>query len=198
TYGWVRFEPTPSQPPVEREKKPSTELKAADGTTAEELQALDFDLTGRDKMLLDDGLDLSNSGERWAAASTEEERGTVESALLATPLALAVLLGALWLAARVLLSRLSVSHRAYFQMAWLGGLLGLGLRPSYTPREYAQVLVRATPALRPEVETVVDGYEQETYASRQPSDEKEIDLSWRRIRSRLPLEMLLTRLFRRG
>lgn len=198
TYGWVRFEPTPSQPPVEREEKPSTELKAADGTTAEELQALDFDLTGRDKMLLDDGLDLSNSGERWAAASTEEERGAVESALLATPLALAALLGALWLAARVLLSRLSVSRRAYLQMAWLGGLLGLGLRPSYTPREYARVLVRATPALRPEVETVVDGYEQETYASRQPSDEKEIDLSWRRMRSRLPLEMLLTRLFRRG
>ncbi|MGE5619748.1 MAG: DUF4129 domain-containing transglutaminase family protein [Sphingomonadaceae bacterium] len=188
-YGWVRFEPTPSQPVPERfeltlDRPESADLTMEDGSPWD----LEIAPTDREKLLYSDSFDLGI--ETGAGDTRSSETSSVEVPRPVMPLAVGgVLLGA-WGIWRVLLSRLSPSGRAYLQMYWVAGLLGWRLRPSYTPGEYARVLGRAAAALEPEVEAVADSYAEATYGRPEPATEKKAERSWRRIRWRLPLELL--------
>ncbi|MHB0871658.1 MAG: DUF4129 domain-containing transglutaminase family protein, partial [Chloroflexota bacterium] len=188
-YGWVRFEPTPSQPVPERPRMAPDQPEAADiMSEGGELWDLGSDLSPRDQLIYSDGFDFGP--ETWSAGTGSTEAGAVELPRLAVPLALGVALLGFWGLWRVVLSRLSPSGRAYFQMYWVASLLGWRLRPSQTPSEYARVLGSASAALEPEVDAVASSYAETTYGGRDPAAETRAERSWRRIRWRLPLQLL--------
>ncbi|MCL4370948.1 MAG: transglutaminaseTgpA domain-containing protein [Chloroflexi bacterium] len=188
-YGWVRFEPTPSQPVPERPQVVLEESSSTDPTAEDPGMTIsDPDLGNRDKPLYGDDFDLGADASTVGAGQTET--GANWKLWLAVPLSLGIVLLALWLARKLMLSRLSLSGRAYLQMYWIAGLLGWRLRPSYTPDEYAQTLSAASPGLEPEVRAVAGSYAEETYGGRIPAAEERAVQSWQRMRWRLPLRLL--------
>lgn len=191
-YGWVRFEPTPSQPAPARPETGPEEVSAIAGQLSEsDLGALDLDVPDRAGLLLYDDFDLS--GDRSGGGDVA---GAASGKSMAISMAFLVGVLVSWVALRRMLSRLSAAGRAYLQMYWVAGLLGWGLRPSQTPREYARVLIDASPESRSEVETVVGAYVEEMYGGRRRADEKSAQQSWQRLRLRLPLRLLRRKLFR--
>ncbi len=187
-YGWVRFEPTPTQPMPERPGVPIAEPNPTD-LSAEGLSVSvsDSSLGDREKDLYSDGFDL---GGGVSAIGTSQEANSTNVLWLAVPLFLGALLLTLLAARRLVLSRLSPSGRAYLQMCWIAGLLGWRLRPSHTPDEYAQVLGAVSPGLESEVRAVAGSYAQETYGGKNPTAEDRAVQSWHRMRWRFPLQLL--------
>jgi len=187
-YGWVSFEPTPSQPVPERPEAPPAESTSSAGDPSEsDLEALSLDVAGRDKMLLDDEqLDMAGGG----SYAGDVVQRTVEWSLAILPIALLACMLLLVLLWRRLVSHLSAAGRAYLQMYWIAGLLGWRLRPSFTPVEYGRMICAATPQLDPEVRAVVDSYVEETYGSGRSAADQTARGSWDRIRWRLPAALL--------
>ena len=191
-YGWVRFEPTPSQPvPIRPEESPVQQDNPVDALSQEELDALGPDLGGPGQILLDDGWDTSAAG-----GSSTGGIAAIGWPLLLLPISLITCMLLLWLVWRHIASPLTASVRAYLQMYLIAGLLGWRLRPSDTPGEYSRILGSASPELRPHVETVVRSYVEEVYGGRRAADGEAVGQSWRNIRFRLPLNLLRRKLFR--
>jgi transglutaminase-like putative cysteine protease len=191
-YGWVRFEPTPSQPTPERPEIPAEETQA--GTTdmgENSVEALGLDTSSRDGLLSDDQFDLE-SGALLADSNSSSDvvQTTIEWSRAAIPAGLVVLVLLLWWGWRRALARLSPSGRAYFQLCSVAALLGWRPRPSNTPAEYARVLEDASPAFGRELRTLVGCYVEETYGGRRPAGERVAESSWMRMRWRLSLQLL--------
>lgn len=192
-YGWVRFEPTPSQPvPVRPEESPAGTIPASDELTAEDLAALSLDFQDPDSMLLEDELVFGEDG-----GFTNSAPRPAPWTFLIIPAILATAILLLWLMWRRLASSLTDSGRAYLQLYSVAGLLGWRLRPSNTPGEYGRMLGEASPELRSEMDTVVRSYMEEVYGGRRSPDGEAIRESWRRLRAKLPLHLLKQRLSRR-
>jgi transglutaminase-like putative cysteine protease len=195
SYGWVRFEPTPSQPPSERpETTPATTEPTTDPMDNSDLQALSLDTSNRDKLLLDDSMDLTS--ESSSGAGDPFESPSLSQYLIAAAFLTAVAL-ALWLVLRRRVSSLSPSEWAYLQMCAVASLLGWRLRPSQTPSEYGRLLALASPELRPDLDLVVDSYIEDTYRGRTPARASDARRSWQRLRKKLPM-ILLRRRFSRN
>jgi transglutaminase-like putative cysteine protease len=194
-FGWVRFEPTPSQPVPDRAEGSTTSQEdAAQQLSEEELAALSFDVDEYGNILLDDDFGLMDDG----FFSTEQmNAGTMGWTLFVVTAIIAAASLLLWLAWRRFASALSDSGRVYLQMYSVAGLLGWKLRPSSTPSEYSRILGAASPDLRPEVDTIVRSYVEEVYGGRRPEDGESVRLSWLRLRSKLPLRLLKHRLSKR-
>jgi transglutaminase-like putative cysteine protease len=194
-YGWVRFEPTPTQPAVER---PRVALGASGSTdTVGDLDTSlsDPELGNRDKSLYSDNFDLGEG--LPTAGAGQVETAPIGAFWLTAPLFLGIVLLALWVARRLFLARLSPSGRAYLQMYWIAGLLGWRLRPSLTPGEYARALSAASPGLEAEVQAVAGSYAEETYGRRSAAGEERAERAWQRIRWKLPTELLRLAIRRR-
>lgn len=194
-YGWVRFEPTPSQPTPERLETSPEEEKLPGELEEGDMGALSFDLIGRDGMLLDDEFDLL-TGEfsmRDAGGNT-----AVLWSVVAFPAALLALSLLLWMLWRSMLAPLTLAGRSYYQMSFMAGLLGWRLRPSHTPMEYGRLISAAAPDLLTDVRTVVDSYVEETYGRRRPAREDAVQGSWRIVRTRLPQQLLVSAIRRQA
>lgn len=198
-YGWVRFEPTPSQPATERPETPVEEAQTGP-TDMEEtnLEALSLDTSRRDALLYDDQFDL----ESGALPADSNSRGnvvqsTIEWSRVVIPAGVVGLLMLAWWGWRRALARLSPSSRAYFQLCSVAALLGWRHSPSNTPAEYARVLADAAPSFGRELRTVVGCYEEETYGGRRPVGEQRAELSWIRMRRGLSLGLLKVAVKRR-
>lgn len=190
-YGWVRFEPTPTQPAPERPQAPIEETITTEAGSDDPGVASDInpDLTARDKTLYADNLDIGGDVSSMVAAQAQSD-STDQRPWLALPFLLGGVLLALWIARKLLLSRLSLSGRAYLQMYWMAGLLGWRLRPSVTPDEYARSLGSALPGLAADLRKVASSYSEETYGDGSHVSEDRIALSWQRMRWRLPLGLV--------
>ncbi len=190
-YGWVRFEPTPSEPASSR---PETTLATASPTDmaggGSDLQALSFDTSTRDKLLLDQPLDGSSLG---PSSVGDPIQGPSAWQFAVAAVALALLAVAATVAWRRGVSRLSPAEWAYLQMCAMAGLLGWRLRPSQTPSEYGQLLAKVSPDIRSDVDLVVNSYVEETYSERTPGASSDAWQSSQRLRKKLPLLLLRRR-----
>jgi hypothetical protein len=196
-YGWVRFEPTPSQPVPDRAAGSTMSLEDfAQELSDDELAALSFDIDEYGNILLDDDFGMYDDDGGFFS-SDQLNASTMGWTLLLVTAMIAAAGLLFWLAWRRVASPLSDSGRAYLQMYSLAGLLGWKLRPSNTPSEYSRMLGVASPDLRSEVDTIVRSYVEEVYGGRRPEDRESIRLSWLRLRSKLPLRLLKQRLSRR-
>ncbi|HEX9014752.1 MAG TPA: transglutaminaseTgpA domain-containing protein [Chloroflexota bacterium] len=187
-YGWVRFEPTPSQPASSRPDTPlalQNDPAPANGNSAE---ALDLETQGRDRLLLDDGSDLFDP-QAGGSSGTRLPDWPVLALLAAVP----VLAAAGAFAWRRGIGALSAAEWAYLQTYAVAGLLGWRMRPSNTPAEYGRTLSSASPDLAQDLDRVVGSYEQETYGGGGAASD-EVRESSERIRRRLPLSLLRRRL----
>jgi len=189
-FGWVRFEPTPTQPVPDRPLVAAADPDSTDPAAGEmESGFSDLDLGSRDRALYSDGFDLGGDPSAFDAA---QESSAPESVLRwIAPLVGALLLVAtLWAAMRLMLSRLSPPVRAYLGMYWTAGILGWRLNPSSTPMEYARLLSSTAPELGADLLTIARCYAEEIYGGRRASMGDRARSAWRRIRWRLPLTLL--------
>ena len=194
-YGWVRFEPTPSQPASSR---PAITLASTtsptDSAASSDLQALSLDTSARDKVLSDQPLD----GATQSPSSVGDPiQGASVWRLVAAAVTLVLVALGVGLAWRRGISRLSPSEWAYLQMCAVAGLLGWRVLPSQTPSEYGRLIANASPELRSDVNLVVNSYVEETYSGRASTDGSAAACSSQRLRKKLPL-LLLRRRFSRG
>lgn len=194
SYGWVRFEPTPSQPASSRPGTAPAMAGPADPLANSDLQALSLDTSNRDKVLLDEPLD---GPAQVPSSAGDPAQGPSLWQLLAVAAALALAALMAVFAWRRGVSRLSPTEWAYLQMCAVAGLLGWRLRPSQTPSEYGQLLSKASPELRSDVDLVVNSYIEETYSGRTPAADGGAGRSSQRLRKKLPL-LLLRRRFSRS
>ena len=190
-YGWVRFEPTPSQPASLRPETAPIAASPADSVDATTLEALGIEPEERNRLLLDDG--FSFDGQADSAASGWGSMLWPILALLGGLAAAAAAGAVLW---RRGMSGLSASEWAYLQMCAVAGLLGWRIKPAYTPAEYGRVLSGASERLRPDVDRVVGSYVEETYRKKKPEGDSEVQRAWQRIRMRLPLLLIRRKLGR--
>jgi transglutaminase-like putative cysteine protease len=185
-YGWIRFEPTPSQSLPERVVGSTEEFELEDDFPEVDLEALGFEVEVLDPLLLEDDLSLfyedTSPAVDTGELSTESSRNPVVLAMIGGILAFVIV----WW---YLLSKHSPARRAYFQIHFIASMLGWKIRASHTPLEYAGILAKAAPRLRTELDSVVRSYVRETYGAESPQH-PEVSASWRRLQWRLPLELI--------
>jgi transglutaminase-like putative cysteine protease len=193
-YGWVRFEPTPSQPASSRPETSTVAAASTQPMDAGDLQALGLDTSSRDKLLLDDpyypgAQSTSNGSLTW-------DNSLNWPPIFASLVVLFVAVLSAWRLLRWRMSRLSPSGWVYLQMCAVAALAGWKVRPSQTPLEYGRLLSHASPELRPDVDLVINCYVEETYRGKRPAEAGEAERSWTRLRTRLPLLLLRRRMAR--
>ena len=190
-YGWVRFEPTPSQATPERPETPVEATQtASNDMEGANLEALSLDTSRRDGLLNDGQYDLQSGAYLADSNGSGVVQTTIEWSRVGIPAGLVALLLLVWWGWRRALARLSPSGRAYLQLSSVAALLGWRPRPSYTPVEFAQLLARVSPGFGHELRTMVGCYVEETYGGRRPAGEQGAERSWISMRWRLSLQLL--------
>jgi len=190
-YGWIEFEPTPSQVPFDRQETAST--TNPDGTTA----------TGERGRTRISGGDLEpDPGLGGLDDTAPNVSGSVSQPVDPRP-ALA-LLSVMLLALFVALVRFELRFRGLpaIDSAWgktrlLGAYAGHAARPSQTPYEYAEAMGRELPDVQEPLRTIAHARVQDRYAPG-GATEAERDaaaLAWRRI-ARVLITLLPTRIVR--
>ena len=166
-YGWIPFEPTPSEPPLERREAPP-----ADANEQERLNRL-RENPDRARNIPEDSEAFGPEGVAvpflpvtlpvpmgvWRVAQRVPWRPLVGLTVLA------VLLSQGWLFyRRRLLARPDLPVALYARLVRWGRRLGARLSPAQTPAEHRERLVRVLPARRDAVTAIVDAYQVATYA----------------------------------
>ena len=194
-YGWIEFEPTPSQLPIDRQESAAPAgTTNPDGTAATTEPKDRFGINGRD--VEPDpgagGLGDTPPGVSGSVSRPVDPRPAV--ALLAL-----VLLG---LFAALVRFELRFRGQTIIDSAWgktrlLGAYAGHAARPSQTPYEYADSMGREIPDVREPLRTIAYARVQDRYAPGGASDAERdaAALAWRRI-ARVLITLLPTRLIR--
>ena len=182
TFGWIEFEPTPSETPFLRAEEPSNLTDTDSGSS--NLDDLDKPDPADRGELLDEGADVSGSG-----ASSSELPIDPRPALggLAV-LALAIL-------AFVLRFEWRFRGQTPIEASWgkarlLASYVGHPSRPSETTYEFADALARSVPEVSVPIRTSADARVHERYAAQGASDElreKAEDAWWRLARELVSL-----------
>ena len=188
-YGWVRFEPTPSQDVPERPPGSADAPEPESDLPEMNLEALGLVDMG-DALLLEEDYQVMGSDLPAGSTTAQWPSEGPPPYWAIVPLAGVLALGLAW---RRLLSRLRPTRRVYFQMCSLAGLLGWGIRPSDTPSEYGRMLRAAAPELQPEVDLVVTSYVEDVYGGVPRDNQESVARSWRRLRFGLPWRLLRRR-----
>jgi len=164
-YGWVEFEPTPSQPVIDRTPAAIAESAQAtlDDSLAEQLEA-------------------EPTPQRSDAPASAAESAT--AALSANWLWLAALAAGAgaWLVWRTRQRRWQASPvaTAYARLEGAARLVGVRPAASWTARERAEALARLLPGRRVEIDQIITEYEAEIYSRRsQPGED--VQEAWRRL-----------------
>ena len=175
-YGWVEFEPTAAEPPIER-PQPRSEEEEAETDEREPLSEEGRGLAPDEELPEEEGLypPPAMGGRRWRAVGWGS----------GIALALAgVSLAVLYLLVEGGLRGLSLAERAYERMCRYARWLGLERRPHQTPHEYATVLAEALPEGRGPVWRIAELYVEERFGHREV-DGREAEEAWRRLRPAL-------------
>jgi hypothetical protein len=179
-YGWVEFNPTPSEPPVRRA---STEA-AGDGIGPND------DLLGLgDIPAAGGGFGLFPEEASADAADAQAGGGRPPAILLGLMGALASMtaaaLAAWWTWNRGL-AGLDPATRAWAKMLRLATWAGVPPEPHLTPREYARRLRVRLDGVDA-VEAIAQAYQRARYSGRAPApgDEAAAEAAWRAVRLRL-------------
>ena len=169
-YGWVEFEPTPSdvQPALEHLGITPLGLQPVVNTGTEPLCTDEFSAADCARFALDEEDDLerqfpglgggSSSG---SASGLTEGTGFFSSSWLRLSLILGIslllVIGGFFYIWRVL-SNMGYATSTYAFMCYLGRLTGVGLRPHETPYEYSARLGSAMPNQASEISIVTQRY----------------------------------------
>ena len=166
TYGWIEFEPTPSETPFLRAEEPiDPRLLEQNGTPNDGDQLLD-----PSERLLDKDLELG--------AGEGDGSGIATGALPVDPTPVLALLGLLLLALLVFVLRFEWRFRGLtaVEASWgkarlLAAYVGHPSRPSETTYEFASALGAAVPEVREPIRLIADARVRERYAPAGASDE---------------------------
>ncbi|MDE3103263.1 MAG: DUF4129 domain-containing protein [Chloroflexota bacterium] len=183
-YGWIEFEPTPSETPFARPDAPANGSAAAGGTTSEP-----NDLTP--------GGDAISKEDQIGQGGDASGSGGATSSLPLDPTPLVALLGAILLAILAFVARFEFRFRGLspIEASWgkarlLASYVGHPSTASETTYEFAAALGRAVPEARAPIETIANARVRERYAPGGASDEdraKAEDAWWNVARELLAL-----------
>jgi transglutaminase-like putative cysteine protease len=164
-YGWVDFEPTPSQPVVGRLEAIPTSGRSDEPSTGPQLRDSDDGMDPSMELL---GGDSSASGLSVADGSR-------------FPAGIAVVLGVAAVASISLLllwalprRSWTATERLYANLVALARVLGVRPRLHETPSEYGERLARALPEARPEVESIVQAFYRVRYHQGWGAEDQEL------------------------
>ena len=186
SYGWIEFEPTPSETPFLRAEEPFDPAAGGAGGTGD----LPDDALDRENQLLDRDL-LFAEGEGAGAG------GVLGGALPFDPTPVVATLGLLLLALLALIlrfewrfRRLSAVEASWGKARLLAAYIGHPSRPSETTYEYADALGRSVPEVREPIRVIAEARVRERYAPVGASDddrERAEDAWWRVARELVSL-----------
>ena len=169
-YGWVEFEPTPSQPTIVRPKPPKV-VEPSDARG--ESEPRDDEERFREDILPEGGRIPFVQGQgRWQVARWLS--GLALFAILAT-----VATG--WILRERKWKGLNLVERAYEKLCRFARQLGIEYRAYQTPYEYAAALMAALPEGRGLVQRITDLYVRERFSGREVNGE-EAEKAWRGLR----------------
>jgi transglutaminase-like putative cysteine protease len=180
TYGWIEFEPTPSQPifqylatPISPDSTPAAEV-ATDSTDSPGVPFWEQDY-----------LRLSPFGDPFVdfGLTPNEAPRTIGLAILAIAL-LVVATMALW---RASLAGMPPAVSAYQRVGLLAGLLGRRAQPAETPREYGARLGSAIPSAAGALGVIAEAFTALRFGRRpaSPAESELLEGAWRNVRGAL-------------
>ena len=194
-YGWIEFEPTPSELPFDRSDAPAPGTTNPDGSPAAPADKADrTGLLGRDNE--------PDPGIGGADDQAPNVSGSVAKPLDPRP-GLAVL-SALLIALFIALVRFEMRFRGLgtIDSAWgktrlLGAYAGHAARPSQTPYEYAESMGREIPEVHEPLRTIARARVQDRYAPAGATDAERAAAAaaWRRV-ARVLVTLIPTRIVR--
>ena len=193
-YGWIEFEPTPSELPFDRADAAAKDTSGSDPTSARNGREDASGLGGRDNE--------PDPGIGGADDTPPDVSGTVSREVDPRP-ALAVVSGLL-LALFIALVRFEMRFRGLGEIdsAWgktrlLGAYAGHAARPSQTPYEYADAIGREIPDVQVPLRTIAHARVQDRYAPTGATDSERAAAAaaWRRV-ARVFVTLLPTRIIR--
>ncbi|MBI3763181.1 MAG: transglutaminase domain-containing protein [Chloroflexi bacterium] len=175
-YGWVEFEPTPSQPVIDRTVQVASNGPASASNPSPGGPGVDpnqRDLIDRDRQRVrEESLARSRSTAWWGGS------------ILLGVVALAVGFG-VWRrrrrGGRPGAAPATPAVLAYARLIRAASLVGVTLRPGWTPRERATAISEKLPSGRPQIDQITTEYETETFGH---SDRHgwNARTAWRRLR----------------
>ncbi|MCL6432134.1 MAG: DUF3488 and transglutaminase-like domain-containing protein [Anaerolineae bacterium] len=192
-YGWIEFEPTPSQPPIVR--------PTGDDRTGEGPLPIPGPEGRGDEEQFGEPPALPPRGD-GGDVPLPPARELLRHAVWLRPVLAGLLIGAAaWLGRRAI-SRwraLSVPSRLYLLLTWTSGALGVSAHPYQTPLEFGRALAAALGPGGDLACEVVRVYVRERFGAPCPSDEevsRAVD-AWRRLRPMILVQIVRRRLLRR-
>ena len=165
-YGWIEFEPTPSQPALVRPSGEEGEAPGAGpGQPGEE--GRDEERYGPDLPLppIDNLGDSPYPGERAARSRSLWRLVGLGALLLAGAGALAWRYLRRWRALRP-------AEQLYLRLIWVSGLLGVSAHPYQTPLELARALGQALGPGGPQAWRIAELYVRERFGAHPPAEEE--------------------------
>ena len=193
-YGWIAFEPTSSEPAIERSQV--SDLSLVPGLLLPPASAWpeDEDKYGADDSL-DEGADIMDVTLARSRPWYFRLLG-LAAPLLALLLVTLIALIAWW---NWSLRGLSVAASAYEQMRRVGSLLGVRQQDHQTPVEYGESLVAKLLGGRDQVRRLVALYAKQRFSGKELDDAEESELAelWRSLRALMWRQVLTPRLPRR-
>jgi len=194
-YGWVEFEPTPSEPLIPRPQDEATPhlpgvISGAGGTRIEAEEKF-----GPDEATVED--------ENIADIALAQQRpwyiGLLRIALIVLAILAVALLAFLgwWYFS---LRELSTAARIYEQMCRLGSMLGVPHLAHQTPAEYGASLARTLPQGQGDVQYIVAMYVKQRFSCDELSavEEAQLKQRWHKLRSLMWRQMFRLRRRKRG
>ncbi len=194
-YGWIEFEPTPSELPIDRQDAaPSTGTTNPDGTTTTPDTRDRTGINGRDVE--------PDPGAGGVDDTPPSGTGSVAQPVDPRP-ALAILtLMLIGLFVALVRFELRFRGQTVIDSAWgktrlLGAYAGHAARPSQTPYEYADAMGREIPDVQEPLRTIAHARVQDRYApgGATAAERDAAALAWRRI-ARVLVTLLPTRVVR--
>jgi transglutaminase-like putative cysteine protease len=193
-YGWIEFEPTPSELPFDRADAAASGTSGTDATSGRNGREDSTGLAGRDNEP-DPGLGGPDD-------TPPDVSGSVSRPV--DPRPALVLLAGLLIALFIALVRFEMRFRGLGEIdsAWgktrlLGAYAGHAARPSQTPYEYADAMGRAIPDVLEPMRTIAHARVQDRYSPTGASDSERAAAAaaWRRV-ARVFVTLLPTRVVR--
>ncbi|NOZ29721.1 MAG: transglutaminase domain-containing protein [Chloroflexi bacterium] len=176
-YGWIEFEPTASQPPIERPERPPEAPYA--NYTAPPDNSVDQEPPPDDLGLPRD----ENQGPINAPLSSRMAPPWLGAILAAIVLLVAAIAG-VGLRARSQARGPRMAGRLYASLLRWAARLGIALSPAYTPYEQASVIEASLPGSRPHASRITDAYVRDQFSPHPlpPEEQHDVWQSWKTLR----------------
>jgi transglutaminase-like putative cysteine protease len=185
-YGWVEFEPTPSQPLIVRPKPPKV-VEPSEGRDEGEAQSDEAKIPREEELPEHEGMPASGQvARRWRAVRW---LGGLSLASILAGLA------TFWTLRERKLRGLNPVERVYERLCNFTCRLGIEHQEHQTPYEYAAALITALPEGQGPVQRIADLYVRERFSGREVSGQ-EAEKAWRSLRPILWRRWLQRRLER--